>query len=121
MSHVLIVEDEEAFREFMRLALSLEGYQVRAVGNGAAALEALQDGAPPDLVVLDLSMPQISGWDVLRFIRQTPALKDVPVLVVTANADEATRRRSLQEQVDMLVKPVSVDEILTAAQKLVAS
>jgi len=114
MPKLLIVEDEEAFRQFITLALNLEGYDVRSANNGEQALTALRD-VPPDLVVLDLSLPHISGWDVLHFMRGDPQLKDTPVLVLTANADAETRRRSVEEGVHrLLVKPVGLDDILDA-------
>jgi CheY-like chemotaxis protein len=119
MCDLLIVEDEDAFRDFMSLALNMEGYRVRSAATGAEALEKLQQDTPPALVVLDISMPQISGWDILKFIRSDPALSHIPVVILTANADEDTRRRSMHEHVDaLLVKPVSLDEILEVLQKL---
>ena len=78
----------------------------------------MQD-ACPDLVFLDLSMPQISGWDILKVIRNDPRLCEIPVVILTANADEDTRRRALQEHVDaLLVKPVQLDEILDVLANL---
>ena len=114
MAHLLVVEDEDAYREFLAMALEMEGYQVSSVESGEEALERLQSH-PPDLVILDLSMPAISGWDVLRFVRGTAPLTHLPVLVLTANAGEETRRRSHQERATaLLIKPVSLDEILEA-------
>ena len=120
MPTLLIVEDENAFRQFISLALHMEGYQVRPVDSGEQAIQVLQD-APPDLVILDLSMPSISGWDVLHFMRSVPHLTATPVLVLTANADDATRRRCQCEHVDrLLVKPASLDEILDAIERALA-
>ncbi|MCD4686823.1 MAG: response regulator [Anaerolineae bacterium] len=118
MLDLLIVEDEDAFRDFMSLALKMEGYRVKTAATGSEALDLLQD-ARPDLVILDLSMPQISGWDILQFIRGEPELCKIPVVILTANADEDTRRRAMQERVDaLLVKPVRLDEILDVLQNL---
>ncbi len=118
MPKVLIIEDEATFREFMSLALNMEGYHVESVSSGESALRTLNEN-PPDLVMLDLSMPDLSGWDILQYIRTAPELNQLPVVVVTANADEDTRRRSHREHVDaLLVKPVSLDEILAVLQNL---
>lgn len=118
MPTLLVVEDEDSFRQFMSLALHMEGYCVESVANGEAALQTLSDTIP-DLIMLDLSMPNVNGWDVLRHIRTMPALKDVPVVVVTASADDDTRYRTARERVDaLLVKPVSLDEILDVVQGL---
>lgn len=120
MPTLLIVEDESSFRQFMSLALHMEGYQVHSVENGKRAIQALQRTAP-DLVILDLSMPDISGWEVLRFIRNTSHLATTPVLVLTANADADTRRLCQREHVSqLLLKPASLDEILDAVQRALA-
>jgi len=116
MPTLLIVEDESSFRQFMSLALQMEGYQIHSVENGERAIQVLQT-AVPDLVILDLSMPDISGWDVLHFIRSTPHLVTTPVLVLTANADADTRRLCQHEHVSqLLLKPASLDEILDAVR-----
>lgn len=120
MAHLLVIEDEDAYRDFLAMALEMEGYRVSSVESGEDALEHLRNH-PPDLVILDLSMPVISGWDVLRFIRGTPPLTRIPVLVLTANAGEETRRRSSQERATaLLIKPVSLDEILEAIEQALA-
>jgi CheY-like chemotaxis protein len=114
MLHLLVVEDEDVYRQFLVLALRLEGYSVSTVENEEAALDFLHANAP-DLVILDLSMPNSGGWHVLRFIRGTAPLDQTPVLVLTANADADTRRRSYEAGATrLLVKPVSLDEILEA-------
>jgi len=120
MPVLLVVDDESAFRRFITLALHMEGYQVHAVENGERAIQALQE-VTPDLVILDLSMPHVSGWDVLHFMRSLPHLASTPVLVLTADADESTRRRCQREHVNhLLVKPVGLNEILDAVQHALA-
>ena len=121
MTDVLVVEDEDTFREFMTLALTMEGFSTRSAKSGEQAIEIMRQ-APPDMVILDLSMPFMSGWDVLRTMRSDPALAPIPVLVLTANADEDTRRRSLKERADgLLVKPVALEEVLQAIQNTLGS
>jgi CheY-like chemotaxis protein len=116
--HLLIVENEDAYRQFLKLALEMAGYYVHSVGSGEEAIATLRNDCP-ELVLLDLAMPHISGWDVLHFMRQHTILQHTPVLVITANADEYTRRQALVERVSgLLVKPVSLDEILTAIERL---
>jgi CheY-like chemotaxis protein len=98
----------------------MEGYAVRSADTGEAALQILNTSVP-DLIMLDLSMPRISGWEVLHFIRQHPDLHRIPVVVLTANADDDTRRRTAHERVDaLLVKPVSLDEVLEILNELLA-
>ncbi len=118
MQRLLIIEDQATFRQFMSLALHMEGYEVQSAETGEAALQIL-DSSVPDLIMLDLSMPRVSGWDVLRFVRGRPDLRQIPVIVLTANADADTRRRTTHEHVDaLLVKPVSLDEVLETLNDL---
>jgi CheY-like chemotaxis protein len=110
MPNLLIIENEKTYRQFLSMALEMAGYHVHSVGSGEEAMETLQNSYP-DLVLLDLAMPHVSGWDVLRFMREYAKLKHIPVLVITASADEHTRRRVLVERVSgLLVKPVSLEK-----------
>jgi CheY-like chemotaxis protein len=120
MNRLLVVEDDDVYRQFLSMALELAGYRVQTAASGAKAIEILHN-LSPDLVMLDLSMPSVTGWDVLHFMRDQPALKPIPVLILTASADETTRRQTLAERVNgLLLKPVSLDEILTAIENLLA-
>ncbi|MBN1201020.1 MAG: response regulator [Anaerolineae bacterium] len=119
MPDVLIVDDEGLFRESISMALQLEGYGVRAVANGAGAIAAMQQHSP-DLVILDLCMPDVSGWDVISQMRDHAALQHTPVVVLTASADESTRHRAQSERVqDLLIKPVGIEEILQAIRNAI--
>ena len=101
------------------MALELAGYQVQAASGGEEAITLLLNDSH-DLVILDLAMPQINGWDVFHFMRDHARLQHTPVLVLTAVADEQTRRQVMAERVNgLLVKPVSLDEILTAVERIV--
>jgi CheY-like chemotaxis protein len=114
---ILLVDDEESLRESMILVLELEGYTAQAVSSGQEALETIGH-TPPDLIILDLSLPDISGWDVLHMLRDDPSRADVPVLILTAYSDEDTQRRALNEKVDgLLVKPADVPELLRAIER----
>jgi CheY-like chemotaxis protein len=88
MHEILIVDDEEGFRHSLGLVLEMEGYRVREAGSGSEAIQAIALQLP-DLVLLDLSMPGTSGWDVLHHIRQDPVTAHLPVLIVTAHAAAA--------------------------------
>jgi DNA-binding response OmpR family regulator len=117
MTDLLIIEDEASLREVFTMALRLEGFEVCAAGGAQEALKQLETFTP-DLVILDLSLPQINGWDLLALLRERC---QAPVLVMTANTDETTRRRAHHERVDgLLFKPVGVDEILKTIQKILA-
>ncbi|MBN1680203.1 MAG: response regulator [Anaerolineae bacterium] len=116
MYHLLIAEDEPIFRQFTAMALEMEGYHIRAVGSGKDALNALREELP-DLLILDVSMPDMSGWDVITHVHDDPALSHTPILLLTANADEDTQRRALAEKLNgVLIKPVSIHELLNTVQ-----
>ncbi len=120
MRRLLVVEDDKAYRQFLSIALDMAGYRVHAAGSGAEAIETLQT-VSPDLVLLDLSMPTVTGWDVLHYMRDQAALEHIPVVILTANADELTRRQTSAERANgLLVKPVSLDEILSAIENLLS-
>ncbi|HEU5069872.1 MAG TPA: response regulator [Verrucomicrobiae bacterium] len=82
MKHVLFVDDDQVVLRLYQQALSQRGLRVQAAADGLAAIQSLRVN-PPDLVVLDLMMPKFSGVDVLKFIRSTPALKELPVIVLS--------------------------------------
>ena len=80
---VLVVEDDERTREMLRRAMQKEGWQIREAANDRLGLEHLSHGAP-GLILLDLMMPEMDGFEVLSRIKKDPALSDIPVFVVTA-------------------------------------
>jgi CheY-like chemotaxis protein len=82
---VLVVDDEDAIRETLREVLSEEGYEVESAADGAEALALLARGAPPRVVLLDLMMPRLDGWEVLRRVRAAPALDATAVVVISAS------------------------------------
>ena len=106
MSFILIVEDDRGVREGMAVLLEGEGYQVEAVAGGRAAL-ALMRERMPSLVLLDLMMPEMTGWAVHEAMLQDPALRRVPVCVISAVADEAPDGATA-----VLDKPVKIAELL---------
>jgi two-component system, cell cycle response regulator DivK len=82
-ARILIAEDHPASLELMRYLLEASGYSVLIAADGAAALEIARR-EPPDLVICDLQMPHIDGYEVLRQMRKSPALKQIPIIAVTA-------------------------------------
>jgi CheY-like chemotaxis protein len=107
---VLIVEDDEDLREMMAQLLTLEGYQTTTVANGREALQYLHDGEKPHLILLDLMMPVMDGWEFRRQQQADPALAPVPVIVLSA-LDQA-RASTLQAEA-FLKKPLDFDRLLS--------
>jgi CheY-like chemotaxis protein len=117
MSSVLVVDDTPETAEFTRLILHSARYAVAVCGGGRAALAALAGGAP-DLVVLDLDMPEIDGWQVLRHIRGNPALAGTRVLIYTAAADPTASAPSDVAPDAVLAKDAGPHELLRAVGAL---
>jgi two-component system response regulator RegX3 len=106
---LLIVEDEPSYVEALEVALTREGFETAAAPDGRAALDAFDDD-PPDLVLLDLMLPELSGLDVLRTIRES---SQVPVIVVSAKDAEADVVSALELGADdYLTKPFSIRELV---------
>ena len=114
---ILVVEDERKVAGFIRQGLEEEGYAVELAHDGAAALDLLVDGPPPDLVVLDLMLPRLDGFAVLKAARSRAV--PTPVLVVTARDGVADKVRGLDLGADdYLTKPFSFDEFLARVRAL---
>ena len=115
---ILVVDDDTAVRESLGRALRLEGYQVDLAGDGAEALELLQgNGNDPDLVVLDVLMPNIDGLEVCRRLRR--AGSRVPVLMLTARDEVTDRVAGLDAGADdYVVKPFALAELLARVRAL---
>ena len=111
-SRVLIVEDEPDIRELLAFNLEREGYLVTRASTGAEALRQVRS-ARPDLVVLDLMLPEIDGLEVCRRLRADSATAGLPVIMVTAKGDEVDRVVGLELGADdYVVKPFSPKEVL---------
>ncbi len=113
MTHrILVVDDEPDITALVSYHLAKAGYRVTTASTGPEALKAAEEHAP-DLVVLDLMLPNLSGYDVLESLRRRPETRDVGVLVLTARKDEADRIKGLSLGADdYLVKPFSPQELV---------
>lgn len=91
---ILIVEDDKSLREMYQLRLSINGYDVLEARDGEEGLD-LAIKEKPDLIMLDIMMPKMSGMDVLDIIKSTPETKDIPVILLTALNEESVRSKGL--------------------------
>jgi CheY-like chemotaxis protein len=107
--HILVVEDDKDLRESLCEALELEGYVAVSAENGQAALRHLATGAQPCMILLDLMMPVMDGWEFRRKQQADPSLAPVPVIVLSA-LDQA--RASNLEADAFLKKPLDFDRLL---------
>ena len=109
---VLIVEDEPDIRNLVVHHLTRDGFRCRTAGTGAEALARVR-AAPPDLIVLDLMLPEMTGLEVCRRLRADPATAGVPIIMLTAKADEVDRIVGLEMGADDYVtKPFSPKELV---------
>jgi len=105
MPLVLLVEDEETLRKVLRNLLERDGFEVAEAADGAEALSAV-DRLSPDAIVLDLNLPVLDGYAVLSRLRTRSTSATLPVLVLTANGDEASEVRALKMGAnEFLTKP----------------
>ena len=93
---VLVIDDEDDIRELCRVNLEFEGFQVFDAANGAAGLVAAARDRP-DVIFLDLMMPEMDGWDVLRRLKEDDATAQIPVVLLTARTGEDDQMRGWQE------------------------
>jgi DNA-binding response OmpR family regulator len=117
LATVLICEDEPALRELIRISLDGE-YEFAEAEDGRACLEVARE-VLPDVVVLDMMLPGLTGLEVLRELRRDPALAAVPVIVLTAQP--ATRDDALRAGANLVMdKPFNVDEIAVAVKEVLS-
>jgi two-component system phosphate regulon response regulator PhoB len=116
---VLVVEDETALLTLLRYNLEKEGFAVSSAHDGEEALLQLKE-AKPDAVLLDWMLPRVSGIEVCRQIRRTPAWKDLPVIMLTARGEEGDRVRGLDSGADdYVVKPFSPNELIARLRAVI--
>jgi CheY-like chemotaxis protein len=109
MASVLVVEDNDDVREMMAVTLELEGHHVCTAVNGRDALDKLHHGEKPCVILLDLMMPVMNGWEFRRELELDPVLRHVPVVVVSAATGEMAGRAQAAAH---LPKPLDMDELL---------
>lgn len=108
----MVVEDEPDVGELIRYNLAKEGYEVVQASNGVEALRQARE-AGADLMLLDLMIPQLNGWEVCRRLRQDPATRAIPVIMVTARVDEGDKVLGLEMGADDYVtKPFAIRELI---------
>lgn len=120
MVTVLLAEDDTDISDLVTFKLRQQGYEVRAFEDGLSALASARDDTP-DLAVLDITMPGMSGLDVCRELRADPATSDVPIILLTARAQESDIETGFAVGADdYIVKPFSPRELVGRMQAVLA-
>ena len=116
---VLIAEDEPHIVESLRFILSREGYAVDDAPDGEAAWDSL-DAAPPDVLILDVMLPRLNGFDLLRRLRADPRASALPVIMLTAKGQAQDRRTALDIGADAFItKPFSNRDVVEHVRRFV--
>jgi CheY-like chemotaxis protein len=118
MKRLLFVEDDEMSRDVISTRLTRSGYEVVAVEDSHRALEIVA-GQTFDLVILDLSMPGISGWELAKKLKASPATASIPILALSAHAMNTDRKKALDSGCnDFDSKPVNLPRLLGKIEAL---
>lgn len=118
---ILVVEDEAHIRQLVQINLKRAGYEVVTAANGREALEAVR-ARHPDLVVTDVMMPEVDGFEVLRTLKADDATSSIPVVMLTAKEQDADVMRGWQNGADLyLTKPFDVRELLVFVQRILGA
>lgn len=115
-TRILIIDDDAGFSDLLRIHLSAAGYQVQVAEDGVAGGRALLEQAP-DLVVSDLNMPFLDGFELLRLLHGDPETASIPVILLSGRSDGDTMAKAVQlGAADYLTKPVTRDQLLESIE-----
>jgi two-component system alkaline phosphatase synthesis response regulator PhoP len=118
MTRILVVEDDRDIAELVARYLGKAGFTVETLGTGRAGLEALQE-RPPDLLILDLMLPHLSGLEICRAARKDARTAAIPIIMLTARAEESERIAGLDTGADdYMAKPFSPNELVARVRAL---
>jgi len=116
---ILVVDDSATMVMSLKTTLSLHGFQAETAGNGKEALDRLQSGFKPDLIVTDINMPVMGGMELIRSVRAMPGLKFIPILTLTTESELAKRNEGkLAGATGWIVKPVSGNDLVAVIRKV---
>ncbi|MGH3061439.1 MAG: response regulator [Gaiellaceae bacterium] len=118
-SSVLVVDDDAHLREFVRLNLEREGYSVREAASAEEGLRALEE-QPPDLVLLDVMMPRVDGWEMLRAVQERHGVGAIPVIMYSGKVEQAAEATERGARA-FIGKPFDPGQLLEATKQLLRS
>lgn len=116
MHKILIVEDDTSLRDLFTAMLSIDGYTIEVASDGQEALTILNKNRP-DIVILDMNLPQVSGYEVIRYIRSHEQLRDLRVIILSANSNVPSSDEAELADV-VLMKPVTMIQLQTMVKRL---
>ncbi len=120
MAKILVIEDDPTFLELVRVHLVRAGHEVVTAEDAALGLRAII-GETPDLIILDIFVPYLDGFELLETLRTDPATRPIPVIVLTGSGDDETYARARKlGAADFLTKPVERDRLINSIERLLA-
>jgi CheY-like chemotaxis protein len=120
MPKILIAEDEPDIRDLIAFTLRFAGYEVATANNGEEAVQAASREFP-DLILMDVRMPRMTGYDACRLLKANPELKDIPVVFLSAKGQESEIQTGLEAGAeDYLLKPFAPDELTNRVREILA-
>jgi excisionase family DNA binding protein len=115
---ILIVDDDARMREFVRVNLEMEGYSVREAADAEEGLQALEE-KPPDLILLDVMMPEVDGWEMLRRVQERHGVGSIPVIMFSGKVDEDTLKRATSRGAQGFIgKPFDPQQLIDSTKQL---
>ena len=114
---VLIVDDDEQVREYVRVNLEAEGYDVREAGNAEEGLRAVEE-ARPDLVLLDVMMPQVDGWEMLRQVQERYGVGAIPVVMFSGRTEEGAEQATERGAQAFVGKPFDAEQLVASTKQV---
>jgi excisionase family DNA binding protein len=116
---ILLVDDDERVRELVRVNLEFEGYTVREAGSADEGLAAIDD-AQPDLILLDVMMPQVDGWEMLRRVQELHGVGAIPVVMFSGQVDDRSRVEATERGAQGFVgKPFDLQQLIDQTKQIV--
>ena len=120
MAKILIAEDERDIRDLVAFTLRFAGHEVSAAANGEEAVE-LATKVNPDLILMDVRMPRMTGYEACKVMKANPDLKDIPVVFLTARGQETEIQQGLEAGAEeYLLKPFAPDQLTTRVKVILA-
>jgi DNA-binding response OmpR family regulator len=122
IKHILCVEDDQEMIDLIRLILGRRGFEIKGANGGREGLRMIREELP-DLVLLDLMMPDMDGWEVYQQMKADEKTRNIPVIVVTAKAQNIDRVLGIHiaHVDDYITKPFNPQELLNSVEKVLAS
>jgi excisionase family DNA binding protein len=117
---VLIVDDDPGLRRYVRASLELEGFEVREAGSAEEGLAALEEGAP-NLILLDVMMPKMDGWEMLRRVQERHGVGAIPVIMFSGKVEESAEDAASRGASGFIGKPFDPQQLVVQAKQILQS